>query len=117
MGVSIIDYLTLAKAGYKKADIDQIIAHSQESKEKPEEQPAVTVSNNEIKTENAEPTEATEKDDLPAEPVKDEIDYKSLYEKSQEDLRAAQAVNRGKDSSENIPDPSKELSDIFRSYL
>lgn len=115
--VSIIDYLTLARAGYKKADIDQIIAHSQEDEKEPEEQPAATVSPIEIKTESAEPIEAPEKEDSSAEPVKNEIDYKSLYEKSQEDLKTAQAANRGKDSSENMPDPQKELSDIFRSYL
>ena len=115
MGLSIMDYLALAKAGYKRADIDQIIALSKEDEAKPEEQPAASVSHEETKTDGAEPTEAPEKEDLPKDPPEEEIDYKSLYEKSQEDLKTAQALNRGKDSSENKPDPN-DLKDVFASY-
>lgn len=116
MGASIMDYLILAKAGYKKADIDQIITLSkQEEETNPEGQQAATA-NIENKTASAEPLQASEKEEKP-EPAQEEIDYKSLYEKSQEDLKAAQAANRTIDNSPNLEDRSAELKSIVASYL
>ena len=104
MGVSIKDYIALAKAGYKKADIDQIIALSEKSEpEKPEEQQAATAENHDPATVSAEPTEAPENVE-PEEGQKEVIDYKELYEKAQEDLKKAQAVNRSIDNSAKQPE-------------
>lgn len=117
MGVSILDYLVLAKAGYKKADIDSIIALSEkEEGNTPEEQQAATAAPIEPTTESAESLSSSEKAEAP-EPEKEVIDYKSLYEKSQADLKAAQAENRSRDSSQDQPDMFKSLQDSIRSFL
>ena len=118
MGVTIMDYLTLAKAGYKKADIDKILSQPEKADEtNPEEQRKDAGAINEPKPVDPEPTEATEKDEKP-EPKEDEIDYKSLYEKSQEDLKAAQAANRAHDNSgANNADLQADLRAIVGSYF
>ena len=118
MGVSIIDYLTLAKAGYKKADIDQIIALSkQEEAEKPEEPQAATLNNDNVEKASADPEGEPENEASTEEPVKEVIDYKSLYEKSQEDLKTAQAANRKRDNSDAHTYGKKDLQDAIRSFL
>lgn len=118
MGVSIMDYLLLAKAGYKKADIDKILSQPEKEEEtNPEEQPAATAPTLEETTESAELEKAPEKEEKP-EPKKDEIDYKKLYEQSQEDLKSAQAANRAKDNS-NAPDadPLAEIRSKIGTYF
>lgn len=117
MGVSIMDYLLLAKAGYKKADIDKILSQPEKEEEtNPKEQPAATAPTLEEITESAELEKASEKEEKP-EPKKDEIDYKELYEKSQEDLKKAQAQNRGADASQNATDPETDLKSVISSFF
>lgn len=116
--VSIKDYIALARAGYKKADIDQIIALSEKPEtENPEEQQAATADNIIPATASAEPVKAPE-NASPEEGQEEVIDYKALYEKSQEDLKAAQAFNRSQDASKNVPEYSYEdlqnaIRDLF----
>ena len=119
MGVSLADLITLAKAGYTPGQVKELIALSEKEPEgtKPEEQQKATAPTSEAATASAEPVKASENAAQPEEPKKEEIDYKSLYEKSQEDLKQAQAVNRSKDLSSHLPDPQSELKDIFGSYI
>lgn len=117
MGIGIIDYITLAKAGYKKAEIDEIIAHSKEEEAvKPEEQLGANTVDNPVSSPEAE--KPTEKVEETTKSKEDEINYKELYEKSQEDLKKAQAANRAGDNSGNrSEDPEKDLRALIGSYL
>lgn len=117
MGANIMDYIALAKAGYKKADIDKIIALSEQETAKPEEQPGATDSNIEQPA-SPEAEKPAEKEVEADAPVKEEIDYKELYEKSQEDLKKAQALNRsGDNSGKNNVDSEKDLMELIGSYM
>ena len=101
--VTIKDYITLAKAGYKKAEIDKIITLAESEEEtNPEGQQSAPAPTDD-KAEGAEPEKASEKEEKP-ETEEEEIDYKALYEQSQKDLKAAQAFNRTQDSSGKDPE-------------
>lgn len=118
MGVSITDLIALAKAGYTPGQVKELIALSEKEPEtKHEEQPGATAPIIEETTASPEPLGATEKEVQTQEPEKVEINYKELYEKSQEDLKKAQEANRKTDVSTNQQaDPTKHLLDIFASY-
>lgn len=117
MGLSIPDIVALAKAGYKPGDVKELITLSEKvSDPKPEEQPAATAEPSNPATESAEPKKATENADTDPEPKK-VVDYKELYEKSQNDLKAAQEANRKQDASGNASDPTEDLKAIIASYL
>lgn len=118
MGVSIGDLITLAKAGYTPAQVKELITLSEKAEQTtPEEQPGATAPNVEATTASPEPKKAPENAEKPAEPEKEEINYKELYEKSQEDLKKAQAVNRGADASANVPDPVEDLKSVISSFF
>lgn len=119
MGVTLKDLADLARAGYTPAQVKEIIALSDKEKDvKPEEQQAATAPTSEAATESAEPEKATENEEQHSEPEQKEIDYKALYEKTQEDLKKAQAVNRSTDLSDKTSaDPYKDLQDYVRSIL
>ena len=117
MGLSISDIVALAKAGYRPADVKELITLSEKvSDPKPEEQPAATAPTSEETTESAEPEKAPENVEKDPEPEK-VVDYKELYEKSQKDLKAAQEANRKQDASGEASDPSEDLKSIIASYL
>lgn len=119
MGVSLTDLITLAKAGYTPGQVKELIALSEKAEDaKPEEQQAATAPTSEAATESAEPVKASENEEKQPELEKEEIDYKALYEKTQEDLKKAQAVNRSTDLSDKTSaDPYKDLQDYVRSIL
>ena len=119
MGVSIGDLITLAKAGYTPAQVKELITLSERTEPvKTEEPQGAAPANDEPKSVSPEPKiEATEKEVKPDESKKEEINYKELYEKTQEDLKKAQALNRGADASANDQgDPTKDILDIFSTY-
>lgn len=119
MGINLSDIITLAKAGYTPAQVKELITLSEKEPDaKPEEQQAATAPTSEAATESAEPEKATENAEQHSDPEQKEIDYKALYEKSQEDLKQAQAVNRSTDLSDKTSaDPYKDLQDYVRSIL
>ena len=107
MGLSLSDLVSLAKAGYTPTNVKELIALSEKSEPvKPEEQQSAAAANVEPTPASAEPTEATAKEAEPEKTEEKEIDYKELYEKSQEDLKKAQAVNRSADNSGKQPEYS-----------
>lgn len=118
MGVSISDLIALAKAGYTPANVKEILTLSEKAEQpKPEEQQTATAPTVEATTASAEPIKATENEAPAVEPKKEEIDYKELYEKSQEDLKKAQAQNRGADASQNGTDPVTDLKSVISSFF
>ena len=118
MGISITDIVALAKAGYTPGQVKELITLSETSQQtQPEEQQGAAAAPIEPTTASPEPVKAPE-NVAAAEPVKEEINYKELYEKSQEDLKKAQEVNRKTDASPIDPvSPEKELKDLFASFV
>lgn len=122
MGLSIPDIVALAKAGYRPADVKEIIALS-DAKEASEDQKDQKSAEEPQKAEglkepeSAEPLKAPEKEEAAEKSDKDDVDYKKLYEESQQNLQKAQEQNRKQDASANAPDPTTDLKSIIASYL
>lgn len=95
----------LAKTGMTYEQIKDLMSHTNQDEPKPEPKPEPN------EPEPADPGNGPE----PEEPEKEdpEPDYKKLYEQSQKDLKAAQALN--KRQNEEAPEKSEEdqLVDLF----
>lgn len=118
MGITITDLIALAKAGYTPGQVKELITLSEREPETThEEQPGATAPIQEATTASPEPLGASEKSAQPQETKEIEINYKELYERSQEDLKKAQEANRKTDASVNQQsDPERDLLNIFASY-
>mgnify|MGYP006874622630 CR=1 FL=1 len=97
--LSIKDVVSLAKAGYKPADVKELM---EMSKEVPEEQAPVAT---EVKTEEAPAEVTTSADETNKEP---EIDYKAKYEELLEANRKA-ALTRDNSGSEPQQKTAEEI--------
>ena len=115
--ISFKDIVELAKAGYKPVDVKELISLSEMAEQSKLEEPqGATPAIDEPKSASPEPDKAPEN----KEPVKPEeaVDYKKLYEQSQEDLKKAQAANIKKDAAPaQAPDPMNNLKDLVSSFL
>lgn len=101
--LSIKDVVSLAKAGYKPADVKELI---EMSKEVPEEQAPVAP---EVKPEAAKPEEAPAVVTTAAEePKEPEIDYKAKYNELLEANRKA-ALTRDNSGSEPQQKTAEEI--------
>lgn len=111
--MNLLDIISLAKAGYKKADIDELLAIQIDE---PEPEPAAG---------STEPDDGSKGEPEPSpEPSADDPDYEQLYnelrselEKVKNDLKVAQDANRKKPVDPDHPDPMADLADVFRSYM
>lgn len=99
--LSIKDVVSLAKAGYKPADVKELI---EMSKEVPPEEPAPVAPKAEEKAEEA-PAAGTPAADEPKEP---EVDYKAKYEELLEVNRKA-ALTRDNSGSEPQQKSAEEI--------
>lgn len=115
--MKILDAIALAKAGYKKADIDKMLSDDQEPENQPEPDPEPEDSNHDDDSQDVpEAGESGEDDDQ-------EPDYKSLYEQTQKDIKnlrdqikKLQKDKINKDNSNNDK-PDTSLEDVFRAYM
>lgn len=111
--MNLLDIISLAKAGYKKADIDELLAiQVDEPEDKPE-------------------PDSTDKDAGPEggagkspEGAADDPDYKQMYEDLQKqleevkiNLKEAQDANLKKNVAVTDPDPADTLADIVRGFM
>ena len=113
--MNLLDIISLAKAGYKKADIDELLAIQIDEPE-PEPQPDST-----------EPDiGAKGAPDPSPEPSANDPDYEQLYndlrselDKVKNELKVAQQRNISHDNSGNGKEVSAwdDLADIARSYM
>ena len=113
--MNLLDIISLAKAGYKKADIDELLAIQIDE---PEPKPAAG---------STEPDDGSKGEPEPSpEPSANDPDYKQLYndlrselEKVKNDLKVAQQRNISHDNSGNGKEVSAwdDLADIARSYM
>ena len=113
--MNLLDIISLAKAGYKKADIDELLAIQIDEPE-PEPQPDSTEPD--IGAKGAPDPSPEQSADAP--------DYEQLYnelrselDKVKNDLKVAQQRNISHDNSGNGKEVSAwdDLADIARSYM
>ena len=107
--MTIADRLTLAKAGYKKKEIEELLK-LEESNEEPNEEPNEDVSeepNDDVDEEPNDDVNEEPNDDVNEEP-NDDVDYKALSEKLRDELTKAnekikriQLDNTRKDNTSN----------------
>lgn len=111
--LSILDVLAFAKAGYKPADVKEIMAMS-----------ATTEAPTPATEEVAKNEVQKEPEEIPV--VKDEPDYKTMYTDLQKQvesltskLEAAQKVNINTDVSKSQPkvSTSETINNIFREVI
>lgn len=105
------DYIALAKAGYKKAEIEKMLAEdAKEEKEQLPEPLDIGIS------QEPEPEKPTEPAPKAEEPAPDQTDYKALYEQAKKDLEAAQRANTTRDNSDGLDNKSgyEKLQDLYR---
>lgn len=103
------DIVALAKAGYKPADVKELMAMEQK-KQEPEPEPK--------QEPEQEPKQEPEPE--PKQEPKQEPDYKKMYEESQEALKQAQAKNTRMDASKKDgteKDDAELLQDWARSFM
>lgn len=118
MDITLKDALTLARAGYKKAEIQEILEAEKKAEQdstsaaatdsKVKEAPEIT-----IQDEAKESCQKTndEKQDEP------EIDYKALYEESQKKLKAAQSENIHNNIEGEIKSDEQKLDEIISELI
>lgn len=112
--LGILDIVALAKAGYKAADIKELMsveiddpAPEDKGAEKPDDKEKQPPAENSAKE--------TEKDKEGSSEEDDNIDYKSLYEQKCKELETAQNANVHQNQPEKKPENT--LDDIVRSFM
>ena len=112
--MNLLDIISLAKAGYKKSDIDELLSIQIDESENRDDNSTSTDEENTSKGDGVDFPE--ESDDAP--------DYEKLYnelkdelERVKIDLKTAQENNIKKDVSTDIDDSMKNLEDVFRSFM
>lgn len=122
--MNLTDIITLAKQGYKPADIKELIALADNVNQ---EQPAVIQqeqgqseeANSEDTAQNEPTVDANEqKPDEPPADTTQGINYKELYEKTQADLKKAQQFNTRQTLTEPTTKTDEEIfSEAVRSFM
>lgn len=124
MNLGLTDIVALAKAGYKKKDIDSILI-GEANKPEPVKTESAPVPEPEVKQE----VTASDPDPVPAPETEPEVqkeqepDYKSLYESLKaEGLKQAQTIKdlqnkiNNQDRTIKTSDPMDDLMKSFRSF-
>ena len=101
------DLITFAKAGYKPAEVKELLELQIENNQ-PEPEP----------TPEPEPEPTPEPEPEPEPTPEPEPDYKKLYEESQKALKEAQEANVRKDASKSDDKSDEDIvNELFRSYM
>lgn len=117
MGIlGIKDIIDLAKAGYKPADVKELLNIEVQQDEKPSAPAAAETQKENVQpaTENV-PKESAQ-DQQGTSDKEDNIDYKSKYEETLKELKELQKNNILTDQSKNIEKP-KTVSEILADIL
>ena len=113
--MKLTDIIALAKAGYKKDDIDELL---QVPIDEPEPISAAP--------DSTEPESGPEggPEPSPEKPSPDQPDYEQLYkavlgqiDTLKNDLKIAQETIKRQNNDPGQPDPLDDLADVFRSYM
>lgn len=112
------EIIALAKAGYKKKDIDAIIASNDNETSRDNTTSQTTADDSAVESTTAEDSapveDAPTEEDITSEALKDAY---AEIESLKKDLAKAQAANVNKEVSDNGDDDSKTVEDIVRSFM
>ena len=119
--MKLTDAIALAKAGYKKADIELMLLSNEEPDQKPDPAPDQTPEPVNSKVEDITPDDPGDDKKPEEEPG---IDYEKMYKETQKELetmrdqiRKIQEDNRHRDNGIIEDKEQERLNDIFRSYM
>ena len=107
------DYIALARAGYKKADIERMLAEDAKEEERDSLPDPLDIGD----TLNPEPENPMPQTSEAEKPAVDQTDYKALYEQVKKDLEAAQKANISRDNSDGLDNNKsgyEKLKDLYR---
>ena len=117
--MNLLDIISLAKAGYKKSDIEELLKIPVDDPD-PDPNPADPDGSTGNPADPKGGAATSPEDD----PDDNKPDFEKLYndiqkelEKVKNDLKVAQDANRKLPVDPNDPDPMAELADVFRSYM
>lgn len=122
--LGILDILALSKAGYKKKDIDAIIAGEAEKPAEPKT-PEADQGGAPDPDNNPEDLKKEGEAEKPAQPEPENIDYKSLYEKLQKETEENKKTIRELQTKINSQDrsgtgtetnPAADLLNSFKNF-
>lgn len=108
------EIVALAVAGYKKKDIDELLALELPEDDQHEEPQDEVIDKKEEPEE--EQKRKSEEDEKP-EPAEDEIDYKKLYEESQLKIKELQQSNVKKDIEGDEESLDDILSNLAKDFM
>lgn len=108
--LNLFDIVDLAKAGYKKKDIDEILKKAGEEKSEPEPAPSELPPEENGEKDHAE-------DRAGSEDKEDDIDYKKLYEDKCAELLQAQKANTQTNLKNDTDNKVPSIDDIVRSFM
>jgi len=115
MAISLTDIIDLAKAGYKPADVRELIQMSKEAAAPVEpDKPAPEIKDAAQKAAADEQDKAAA--DAPDNDAKS-VDYKALYEQEHAALEKLQQENINKNNEQPAPDLDEILADAMRGYM
>ena len=115
--LSIQDVVDLAKAGYKPADVKELMELSK-TQDVPKDEPQPTPQPDPApQPEPAQPDKPSETPPEESGQPDGAVDYKALYEAEKAKVESLQDKNNNRDvSGQGADDPLKELMDVVRDY-
>ena len=115
MAFSLSDIIDLAKAGYKPADVRELIQLSKEAAAPVEpDKPAPEIKDDAKKATDDDQGKAAA--DVPDDKA-GSVDYKALYEQEHAALEKLQQENINKNNEQPAPDLDEILADAMRGYM
>lgn len=113
--MNIGDIIALAKAGYKMADIKELMAAELPTEAPTQEE--ITAQKESLNKEESD-TDAVTPTDTPESVEPDEPDYKKLYEQTKRDLQEVQRGNLSKTlESNNDKSPEESFAELARQFM
>lgn len=116
--MTIGDIVALAKAGYKPADVKELIEMTKEEEKQVETNADASESAND--NPSSEPAaEVSPSASAAPDETEDDKDYKSLYEQAKKDLATAQKENVTKDisSAEDNQSDADIIKDLIKEFM
>ena len=113
--MTIGDIVALAKAGYKPADVKELIEMTKE-----EEKKDIADTSNAANDDSSEPAaEVSPLASAVPDETEDDTDYKALYEQAKKDLATAQKENANKDisSAEDNQSDADIIKDLIKEFM
>lgn len=112
--MTLNDIITLAKQGYKPADIKELIQMSEGQDDAPQvEQSAISTQSENSESENA----PIEEDAVQAPEAEQSVDYKKLYEEEKKKVETIQQSNVKKNIQGNETSDIDVFNELAKSFM